>query len=80
MDTAQSGRQSAEPYLIANPAFEAYLDSSSTDPDSRESDACTTPRSAIKSQVCTDPQPSNHAHLRPHSNQHGTIRDDSGLP
>ena len=57
VDTGHSERLSTEPYLIANPAFEAYLDSSSTDPDSRESDACTTPRSAIMSQVCPTSQP-----------------------
>ena len=41
----------AEPYLINNPAFEAYLDTESSDPDSKESERCTTPRSAIKEQV-----------------------------
>lgn len=41
-----------EPYLRNNPAFEAYMDSddgSST--GSVESNACTTPRSAIHEQV-----------------------------
>ena len=44
-------RLNAEPYLINNPAFEAYLDTDSSDPDSKESERCTTPRSAIKEQV-----------------------------
>lgn len=44
-------RLQAEPYLINNPAFEAYLDTESSDPDSKESERCITPRSAIKEQV-----------------------------
>ena len=40
-----------EPYLMNNPAYEAYLDSESASPGSVESNACTTPRSAIKEQV-----------------------------
>ncbi len=40
-----------EPYLRNNPAFEAYLDSDSDSTCSMESNACTTPRSAIQEQV-----------------------------
>lgn len=40
-----------EPYLMNNPAYEAYLDSESASPGSVESNACTTPRSAIQEQV-----------------------------
>ncbi|BDA48747.1 hypothetical protein COCOBI_12-4290 [Coccomyxa sp. Obi] len=44
-----------EPYLMNNPAYEAYLDSESASPGSVESNACTTPRSAIQEQVAGSP-------------------------
>ncbi|EIE27457.1 hypothetical protein COCSUDRAFT_55463 [Coccomyxa subellipsoidea C-169] len=44
-----------EPYLRNNPAFEAYLDSDSDSTCSMESNACTTPRSAIQDQVAGSP-------------------------
>jgi hypothetical protein len=68
----------AEQYLFNNPAFEAYLDSDSTDPESKESDACTTPRSAIKDQVRNQQEVCHACNM--HNRAYWLARGEESLP